>query len=74
MTMRPEDLLALTRRAPFAPFRIHMSDGQAYEIRHPDQIIVLRSRAVVGVGHDNGVPERVEHVALLHICRLEEVA
>ncbi len=71
--MRAEDLLEFTRKRPFEPFRIHISGGSVYDIRHPDQIIVLRSRAVVGVGSDNGVPERLDHLALVHVVRVEEL-
>ncbi len=72
--MRPEDLLELIRRQPFLPFRIHATGGQAYDIHHPDQIIVLRSRAVVGAGSDNGFPAHLDHLALVHIVRLEELS
>ena len=72
--MRPDDLLELIRKRPFLPFRIHVSGGEIYEIRHPDNIIVLRSRAVVGVGRDNGLPARAEHLALVHIIRIEELS
>lgn len=71
--MRAEDLLELVRAKPFVPLRIHTTDGQRYEVRHPDQIIVLRSRLVLGVGGENGVAERLEHVALLHVVRIEEL-
>ena len=72
--MRPDDILELVRRQPFAPFRIHITGGKTYDVQHPDQIIVLRSRAVLAVGGDNGVGDRLEHVALVHIVRLEELA
>ncbi len=68
--MRPQDLLEHTRRHPFQPFRLWLTDGQTYDVRHPDQIIVLRSRAIVGVG-GNGIADRTEEVALVHIVRLE---
>ena len=71
--VRPDDLIELIRRQPFAPFRLHITGGNIYEVRHPDQIIVLRSRAVLGVGGDNGVADRLEHVALVHVVRLEEL-
>ncbi len=73
--MRPDELLALIRTRPFVPLRIHLSDGTVYEIRHPDQIIVLRGRVDIGVGADSetGAMERVEHVSLLHIVRVEEL-
>ena len=70
--MRPEDLLELIRTQPFIPLRIHTTDGQTYQVRHPDQIIVLRSRLVLGVGGGNGVPERLQHIALIHVVRVEE--
>ncbi len=72
--MRPEDLLELIRKRPFLPFRVHVSDGQTCDIRHPDQMIVLRSRAVVGAGNDNGFPDRLQHIALVHVVRLEELS
>jgi hypothetical protein len=68
--MRPQDLLEFTRRRPFSPFRICMTDGRTYDVRHPDLLIVLRSRAIVGVGGDQ-VPDRDEDVALLHVVRIE---
>lgn len=72
--MRPEDLLDLVRRQPFAPLRIHITGGKTYNVQHPDQIIVLRSRAVLAVGGEDGVGDRLEHVALVHVVRVEELA
>ena len=73
--MRPDELIALIRTRRFVPLRIHLSDGKVYEIRHPDQIIVLRGRVDIGVGADpeSGAMERVEHVALVQIVRVEEM-
>jgi hypothetical protein len=73
MAMRPDDLLELVRRQPFAPFRIHVTGGVTYDVRHPDQIIVLRSRAVLAAGGDDSIAERLEHVALVHVVRIEEL-
>jgi hypothetical protein len=73
--MRPSDVLELVRGQPFAPFRIHATDGRTYDVRHPDQIMVLRSRAVLGVPErDDDVPDRTEHLALVHISRIEELS
>jgi len=71
--MTAENLLAFTRRRPFLPYRIHVTGGQAYDVRHPDQVIVLRSRIVIGVGGEDGVPDHIEHIALLHVVRIEEL-
>jgi hypothetical protein len=74
--MRPDELLSLVRARPFVPLRIHLTDGQTYDVRHPDQMIVLRGRVDVGVGADpqTGAAERVDHVSLLQVVRVEEMA
>jgi hypothetical protein len=71
--MRPEELTALLRRRPFVPFRIHMTDGHAYEIHHPEAMMVSRSYAVIGLQPDpeTGVVDRSELCAMLHIVRVE---
>lgn len=74
--MRPEDLLEITRKRPFEPFRIHISGGSEHEIHHPDMIIVQRSRIIVGVpGPDgpDGPTEKAVHCALIHVTRVEPV-
>jgi hypothetical protein len=74
--MRPDDVLELLRARPFKPFRISMSDGQHFEVHHPDNAIVSRSTVLVGVpgrrGPD-GPAERVVTCALVHITRMEAV-
>lgn len=74
--MRADELLNLIRTRPFSPLRLHVSDGTTYDIQHPDQIIVLRGRVDVGVGSDpdTGAVERVEHLSLIHLVRVEELS
>jgi hypothetical protein len=72
--MRPDDLLELRRERPFQPFRLHLTDGATYEVRHPELVMVGRSKALIGLpAHDltPGVFERYHTVALLHITRIE---
>jgi hypothetical protein len=71
--MRPDDVIELVRRQPFTPFRIHVTGGQQYDIHHPDQVIVLRSRIVLPAATDGAIPERLDHIAHLHVVRLEEL-
>ncbi len=74
--MRPEDLLELLRARPFQPFRIRLSDGASYEIRHPDMAIVQRSKvtvAVPGPRGPDGPAERTASCALVHITRTEPI-
>jgi hypothetical protein len=72
--MRPEDLLELLRARPFEPFRLYLSDGAVFEVRHPDTAIVQRSRVTVAVPGPEGADgpaERTVNCALVHITRTE---
>jgi len=84
--MRPEDILEMLRKHPFEPFRIHLSDGVAFDVRHQDMAIVqpttspLFSRgdqggsvAVPGPEGPDGPAERTVHCAVTHIARAEVV-
>ncbi len=72
--MRPDDIIKLLRAQPFRPFRIFLSDGSQYEVRHPEMAIVDRSVVTVGVPGPGGLDapmERTVFVALLHINKAE---
>jgi hypothetical protein len=73
--MRPEDVLAWVRAAPFRPFRIRLNSGQKYEIRHPEMLHVGRSIAHVFwfSGEPTDPYERFEMISLLLIERIEPV-
>ena len=70
--MRREDLLELLRQQPFMPFRLHLSDGTRFEIRHPDMAIVGRSTMAVSLTPD-ATGERQAIIALLHVMWIEVV-
>ncbi len=63
------------RRVPFRPFRIVLTTGEMYDIRHPD-LIMLGTRSVeIGLTLDPDCTayERVVRANLLHIVRTEEL-
>ena len=74
-TMRPEDIKELVQKQPFVPFRIHLVRGRKYDVTHPDMVMVLRSRVVIGVGADpvSGIPDHLDHCSLVLIERIEEL-
>jgi len=74
--MAPEELRDTSRRQPFLPFRIVMTDGATFEIRHPDLIWVGRRSAMIGLTGQSGQEfyERSVQVDLLHVIRLEPIA
>ncbi|MGH7201827.1 MAG: hypothetical protein ACREJB_14565 [Planctomycetaceae bacterium] len=73
--MGPHDLRDFLRTRPFVPFRLHTSEGRAYEIRHPDEALVLLTRVALPAptDADDEFSERLEHVALAHVVRVEEL-
>jgi hypothetical protein len=75
--MPPADLLQALRRRPFEPFRIQVSDGSTYDVRHPELVMVGLGSAAIGVqaaGQDQPLYERIETVALRHIVKLIPLA
>jgi len=73
--MTPQDITQLLERSPFVPFRLHLTNGQTFEVRHPDFVWVFRSRlelAVPAPGNSK-IMDRAEPIALLHIARIEEL-
>ena len=74
--MRPDDIVEMLREKPFRPFRIYLSDGSVYEIRHAELAKVGRSKVLMFfpvVDEPFAVFERYVPVSLLHITRLEPV-
>ena len=71
--MSPCDLLKRVKQRPFAPFRMVVSEGATYDVRHPDQVIVTRDAAVVAIPGEQEQEffETSVLVDLLHVVRLE---
>lgn len=74
--MRPTDLLEYVKAEPFRPFRLRLTNGTSYEIRHPELIKVGRSSALVFF-HRGDQPQdlllRYDSVALIHINSIEHL-
>jgi len=61
----------LTQR-PFQPFRLVMSSGQTYDVRHPEMAMLTKSDILVGVDEtDEGVPAEFKICSLLHVSAIE---
>jgi len=66
------DLLA---QRPFKPFRLIMSSGQTYEVRHPEMALLTRTDILVGTGDTNeGVPAEFKICSLLHVTAIEPLS
>jgi hypothetical protein len=72
--MRPEDLRDRLRRRPFQHFRLILTDGRAFEVRHPELAMVGQSTVAIGLarpGRDEASSERLITVPLVDVLRIE---
>lgn len=71
--MAPEELRDILRQSPFAPFRLILTDGVGFEIRHPDLLWIGQRSAMVGLTGQPGQTfyERAIRIDLLHVIRVE---
>ena len=64
----------LTQR-PFKPFRLVMSSGQTYEVRHPEMAWLTRTSILVGIDDSqDGVPAEFKICSLLHVTAVEPLS
>ena len=64
----------LLHAQPFGPFRVVMSSGQSYEVRHPEMALLTKSDLFVGVDAKIGAPAEFRICSLLHINTVEPLA
>ena len=63
----------LTNR-PFKSFRLVMSSGQSYSVRHPEMALLTQSDILVGIDEaEDGVPAEFKICSLLHVTSIEPI-
>ena len=62
----------LLSQKPFKPFRLVLSSGQTYDVRHPEMAMLTRTSMLVGTDiQDDGVPAEFKICSLLHVTAVE---
>ena len=62
----------LLTQQPFRPFRLVMSSGERYEVRHPERAFLTERDLVVGVGESrHGVPMGFKICSMAQMCAVE---
>jgi hypothetical protein len=73
--MTGETFRKLLAARPFKPFRIVMSSGDAYEVRHPEMALVTKGEILVAVDEDDdGIPADFQICAALHVTAVEPLS
>ncbi len=62
----------LLKEQPFKPFRLVMSSGQTYEVRHPEMAMLTKTDILVGLEvEEDGIPARFKICSMLHMTAIE---
>ena len=72
--MTLQDFQAALRHRPFEPFRLFVSDGAAYDVRHQELCLPGRRSVFIGIRESETnemVYDQYAIVDLAHITRLE---
>jgi hypothetical protein len=73
--MTQEELRAAVHKQPFEPFRVVLTTGTTYDIRHPDLIMVGQRSAIIGMTNnpEAAAYDRTIKVDLLQVAGIEEL-
>jgi hypothetical protein len=72
--MGPQELSDALHRQPFVPFRLTLTEGSTYDVRHPEMCLAGRRSAVIGFpapGATELLYDRYVTIDLLHVVKLE---
>jgi hypothetical protein len=71
--MSPNEILESLRVCPFEPFRVCMTDGKYYELRHSEACMPTRTAVIIGLISDpnDPLPDWTVKVDPLQVIRLE---
>lgn len=65
----------LLDQRPFKPFRLVMSTGKTYEVRHPEMAWMTKTDILVGIDvDDDGLPADFDICPLFHVATIETIA
>lgn len=70
--MRQDELREALREQPFEPFRMHLTNGLTYQVRHPEMALLTpRSVHVVKLTKSGHSTNRVVQCDLIHVVAIE---
>ena len=67
--MNAEAIREMLSRRPFEPFQVVMSSGERHLVKHPEFLMLLPSRAVIG----DPITDKLAILSLVHITKLRPV-
>lgn len=64
--MNAETIRELLRRQPFEAFEVHLTNGEVYSVRHPEQALLAGSRLLIYYPET----DRLVWCSLLHVANI----
>jgi hypothetical protein len=69
--MLPENIQSFTRAVPFQPIRVTLTNGEEFDLQHPDMIVAAYNMATILRPGGAGERSSVVHVSMDHILKVE---
>lgn len=75
--MTLDNLRERLRRQPFKPLRVCTSDGKAYDVLHPEMMMLTKTWVSIAIydqsASSDEVPDRDVHISPMHITATEDL-
>lgn len=70
-----QNIRELLNEKPFHPFRLHLSDGTAHEVPHPEWAWLVGNRVFVAAPRGKKSDDwSVKQLSILHVTQLQELS
>jgi len=72
--MESDRIRAALRKQPFEPFRMHLSNGDAYDVRHPEFAMLTRRTVYIGLPvRQEDIADRPVECDILHVVAIAPI-
>jgi hypothetical protein len=74
--MRREGIQSLTKAIPFQPFRVYVSNGETFDVHHPDMVLATPGAVHIGFappGSAVDVVDQVRVVSRYYVQKIESL-
>ena len=71
MMLSQNEIRDIVHATPFKPFRLHLADGKALRVPHPEFVLAGREQVVIATELPHETPGELNIVPYEHIVRLE---
>ena len=70
--MSTKDMLEWIKASPFVPFEFELTTGERFQVRHPEHMLLGKTECYLA-SYVGDVVERMHHIGLLHIVKVEKI-